>query len=119
VLRAWPGPRIAFEAKTKLGQLLDWVEAGEEVIITATARSSPGWCRQTRRSIESSLVVLPPASRSHMPCSSPCGTAGSMKSIAVPRSRSWRCCPSPIDDDTSLHAWSATLHLAERFSLTI
>lgn len=24
----------AFEAKTKLGQLLDWVEAGEEVIIT-------------------------------------------------------------------------------------
>ena len=24
----------AFEAKTRLGQLLDWVEAGEEVIIT-------------------------------------------------------------------------------------
>jgi prevent-host-death family protein len=24
----------AFEAKTKLGQLLDWVEAGEEVVIT-------------------------------------------------------------------------------------
>jgi prevent-host-death family protein len=24
----------AFEAKSKLGQLLDWVEAGEEVIIT-------------------------------------------------------------------------------------
>lgn len=24
----------AFEAKNKLGQLLDWVEAGEEVIIT-------------------------------------------------------------------------------------
>jgi prevent-host-death family protein len=24
----------AFEAKTKLGQLLDWVEAGEEVLIT-------------------------------------------------------------------------------------
>lgn len=24
----------AFEAKTKLGQLLDWVEAGEEIVIT-------------------------------------------------------------------------------------
>jgi prevent-host-death family protein len=24
----------AFEAKSKLGQLLDWVEAGEEVLIT-------------------------------------------------------------------------------------
>jgi len=24
----------AFEAKTKLGQLLDWVEAGEEAVIT-------------------------------------------------------------------------------------
>jgi prevent-host-death family protein len=24
----------AFEAKNKLGQLLDWVEAGEEVVIT-------------------------------------------------------------------------------------
>lgn len=24
----------AFEAKTRLGQLLDWVEAGEEVVIT-------------------------------------------------------------------------------------
>jgi prevent-host-death family protein len=35
----------AFEAKTKLGQLLDWVEAGEEVIITrrgkAVARMVP------------------------------------------------------------------------------
>ena len=24
----------AFEAKSKLGQLLDWVEAGEDVVIT-------------------------------------------------------------------------------------
>jgi prevent-host-death family protein len=24
----------AFEAKTRLGQLLDWVEAGEEIVIT-------------------------------------------------------------------------------------
>ena len=24
----------AFEAKSKLGQLLDWVEAGEEIVIT-------------------------------------------------------------------------------------
>jgi prevent-host-death family protein len=29
----------AFEAKTKLGQLLDWVEAGEEVIITRRGRA--------------------------------------------------------------------------------
>ncbi len=28
----------AFEAKTKLGQLLDWVEGGEEVIITRRGR---------------------------------------------------------------------------------
>jgi prevent-host-death family protein len=35
----------AFEAKTRLGQLLDWVEAGEEVVITrrgkAVARMVP------------------------------------------------------------------------------
>jgi prevent-host-death family protein len=37
----------AFEAKNKLGQLLDWVEAGEEVVITrrgrvvARARAAP------------------------------------------------------------------------------
>jgi prevent-host-death family protein len=29
----------AFEAKTKLGQLLDWVEAGEEVIITRRGKA--------------------------------------------------------------------------------
>lgn len=28
----------AFEAKNKLGQLLDWVEAGEEVVITRRGR---------------------------------------------------------------------------------
>ncbi len=28
----------AFEAKNRLGQLLDWVEAGEEVIITRRGR---------------------------------------------------------------------------------
>jgi prevent-host-death family protein len=28
----------AFEAKSKLGQLLDWVEAGEEVVITRRGR---------------------------------------------------------------------------------
>ena len=34
----------AFEAKTKLGQLLDWVEAGEEVIIARRGRSRcPAW----------------------------------------------------------------------------
>ena len=29
----------AFEAKTKLGQLLDWVEAGEEVIVTRRGKA--------------------------------------------------------------------------------
>lgn len=29
----------AFEAKTKLGQLLDWVEAGEEIIITRRGKA--------------------------------------------------------------------------------
>jgi len=28
----------AFEAKNRLGQLLDWVEAGEEVVITRRGR---------------------------------------------------------------------------------
>lgn len=28
----------AFEAKSRLGQLLDWVEAGEEVVITRRGR---------------------------------------------------------------------------------
>ena len=28
----------AFEARNKLGQLLDWVEAGEEVVITRRGR---------------------------------------------------------------------------------
>ena len=28
----------AFEAKSRLGQLLDWVEAGEEIIITRRGR---------------------------------------------------------------------------------
>ena len=29
----------AFEAKNKLGQLLDWVEAGEEIIITRRGKA--------------------------------------------------------------------------------
>ena len=29
----------AFEAKSKLGQLLDWVEAGEEVLITRRGKA--------------------------------------------------------------------------------
>jgi prevent-host-death family protein len=29
----------AFEAKSRLGQLLDWVEAGEEVIITRRGKA--------------------------------------------------------------------------------
>ena len=35
----------AFEAKNKLGQLLDLVEQGEEVITPAMARRSRSWCR--------------------------------------------------------------------------
>jgi len=42
----------AFEAKSKLGQLLDWVEAGEEVLITrrgkAVARLVPADIRFDR-----------------------------------------------------------------------
>ena len=30
----------SFEAKAKLGQLLDWVEAGEDVIITRRGRAA-------------------------------------------------------------------------------
>ena len=33
----------AFEAKNKLGTLLDWVEAGEEVLITRRGKVSRGW----------------------------------------------------------------------------
>jgi prevent-host-death family protein len=29
----------AFEAKSKLGQLLDWVEAGEEIVITRRGKA--------------------------------------------------------------------------------
>jgi prevent-host-death family protein len=29
----------AFEAKTKFGQLLDWVEAGEEIVITRRGKA--------------------------------------------------------------------------------
>jgi prevent-host-death family protein len=29
----------AFEAKNRLGQLLDWVEAGEEIVITRRGRA--------------------------------------------------------------------------------
>ncbi len=46
----------AFEAKNKLGQLLDWVERGEEIIITrrgkAVARlmsAEPGFDREKAR----------------------------------------------------------------------
>jgi prevent-host-death family protein len=44
----------AFEAKNKLGTLLDWVEQGEEVVITrrgkAVARLVPSPTFATRRS---------------------------------------------------------------------
>ena len=34
----------AFEAKNKLGQLLDLVERGEEVTITRHGKEVPAWC---------------------------------------------------------------------------
>lgn len=46
----------AFEAKSKLGQLLDWVEAGEEIVITRRGKAvaklvapSPGIDREQAR----------------------------------------------------------------------
>ncbi len=42
----------AFEAKNKLGQLLDWVEAGEDIVITRRGKVvarlvPPGSARKT------------------------------------------------------------------------
>lgn len=53
----------AFEAKTKLGQLLDWVEAGEQVVITRRGKivaklvppGEPGIDRARARSAARSL----------------------------------------------------------------
>jgi prevent-host-death family protein len=46
----------AFEAKSRLGQLLDWVEAGEEIVITRRGKPvarlvapSPGFDRTEAR----------------------------------------------------------------------
>ena len=59
----------AFEAKSKLGQLLDWVEAGEEVVITRRGKV---------------VAKLVPPGRQHRSCacrrllrrgSAPCATA--------------------------------------------
>jgi len=36
----------AFEAKNRVGQLLDLVEQGEEVVITGTGRRLPASCHQ-------------------------------------------------------------------------
>lgn len=56
----------AFEAKSKLGQLLDWVEAGEEVVITRRGRivaklvppGEPGFDRARARSAANSLRAM-------------------------------------------------------------
>jgi prevent-host-death family protein len=56
----------AFEAKSKLGQLLDWVEAGEHVIITRRGRivaklvppGEPGIDRARARSAANSLRAM-------------------------------------------------------------
>lgn len=59
----------AFEAKSKLGQLLDWVEAGEEVVITR------------RGKVVAKLVPPPPGAaapivrRRQRYGSAPCATA--------------------------------------------
>ena len=46
----------AFEAKSRLGRLLDWVEAGEEVVITRRGRSSRVLCLRIQFSIVSGAV---------------------------------------------------------------
>jgi len=56
----------AFEAKSKLGQLLDWVEAGEDVIITRRGRivaklvppGEPGIDRARARSAANGLRAM-------------------------------------------------------------
>jgi prevent-host-death family protein len=56
----------AFEAKTKLGQLLDWVEAGEEVVITRRGKAvaklvpldAPGIDRDRARNAARGLRVM-------------------------------------------------------------
>jgi prevent-host-death family protein len=52
----------AFEAKNRLGQLLDWVEQGEEVVITRRAKavarlvpSRPGANRDAARAAAASI----------------------------------------------------------------
>ena len=52
----------AFEAKNKLGTLLDWVEAGEEVLITRRGKpvarlvpAEPGFDREKARAAANSM----------------------------------------------------------------
>ena len=52
----------AFEAKSKLGQVLDWVEAGEEVIITRRGKAVAKVVRPARPLIASAPMRPPPAS---------------------------------------------------------
>ena len=40
----------AFEAKNRLGALLDRVERGEEIVITRRGKPSPSWCRRNAAS---------------------------------------------------------------------
>jgi antitoxin (DNA-binding transcriptional repressor) of toxin-antitoxin stability system len=56
----------AFEAKNRLGQLLDWVEAGEEVIITRRGRAvAPGGA--PKNAIVDRERALGAAARIHAP----------------------------------------------------
>lgn len=51
----------AFDAKTKLGQLLDWVEAGEEVVITRRGKVAAKLVPPNSGSIVSARGPLPSA----------------------------------------------------------
>ena len=55
----------AFEAKSRLGTLLDWVEAGEEIVITRRGKAvarlvplRPGGDRQTARDAAQSIRAM-------------------------------------------------------------
>ncbi|MEO9189596.1 MAG: type II toxin-antitoxin system prevent-host-death family antitoxin [Acetobacteraceae bacterium] len=53
---------VAFEAKNKLGTLLDWVEQGEEVVISrrgkAIAKLVPNWPRMDREEARAAAQAI-------------------------------------------------------------
>ena len=52
----------AFEAKTKLSELLDLIEAGQEVLMPAAARPWPVWWHPMPGSTETAPKAPQPAS---------------------------------------------------------